>query len=199
MAIRKHSHPPYDMVVMAASYGGIHALGEVLGGLPADFPVPVAIVQHRTSNPPNLLPKVIGRFTPLAVKTAEEGEVMRPGTVYLAPPELHLRVQRGGVCHLSDGQRIRHVRSSANPLFDSAAGVFEGRLIAVVLTGGDSDATDGVQSVREHGGLVIAQDETTSLAFGMPRSAIATGCVDQILPLGEIGPALRRLVETGPH
>ncbi|HEY4563765.1 MAG TPA: chemotaxis protein CheB, partial [Thermoanaerobaculia bacterium] len=131
----------------------------------------------------------------LTVKTAEEGEVMRPGTVYLAPPDLHMYVQRGGVCHLADGRRIHHLRSSANPLFDSAADIFKGRVIAVVLTGVDGDATDGVQSVKAQGGMVIAQDEATSEAFGMPGSAIATGCVDQVLPLQEIGPALCRLTQ----
>lgn len=195
MAARKRSRPPYDLVVMAASAGGVHALREILGGLPADFPVPVAIVQHRSANPPNMLAKVLGRFSPLAIKTAEEGETMRPGTVYLAPPDFHLYVQRGGVCHLSDGRRIRYLRSSANPLFDSAADTFKGRVIAVVLTGTDSDATDGVQSVKAQGGMVIAQDEATSQAFGMPGSAIATGCVDQVLPLGEIGPTLCRLTQ----
>jgi two-component system chemotaxis response regulator CheB len=124
---------------------------------------------------------------------------MRPGTVYLAPPDLHLYVRPGGVCHLSGGQKIRHVRSSANPLFDSAAASFKGRVIAVVLTGSDHDATDGVQSVKESGGLVIAQDQATSVAFGMPGSAIETGCVDRVLPLDDIGPALCRLVETGPR
>ena len=140
MTARRHpAHPPYDLVVMAASYGGIHALREVLGDLPADFPVPVAIVQHRSAAAPNRLPQVLGRYTPLAVKIAEEGETMRPGTVYLAPPDLHLYVQRGGVCHLADGRKIRHVRSSANPLFDSAADTFKGRVIAVVLTGSDRE------------------------------------------------------------
>jgi two-component system chemotaxis response regulator CheB len=199
MAARKHPQPPYHLVVMAASYGGITALREILGNLPADFPAPIAIVQHRSTEPPNMLAKVLGRNTPLTVKTAEEGEVMRPGTVYLAPPELHLQVQTGGVCHLFDGRRIHHLRSSANPLFDSAADVFGGRLIAVVLTGSAHDGTDGVQSVKARGGMVIAQDEASSAAFGMPGSAIATGCVDQILPLEEIGPTLCRLVEMAPH
>lgn len=192
---KHHPHQPYDLVVMAASYGGIRALREILGELPADFPAPIAIVQHRSTEPPNMLARVIGRHTLLKVKTAEEGETMRPGTVYLAPPDLHLQVQHGGVCHLTEGRRIRHLRSSANPLFDSAADVFKGRLIAVVLTGSASDATDGVQAVKAHGGLVIAQDEESSAAFGMPGSAIATGCVDWILPLKEIGPTLCRLVE----
>lgn len=198
MAARKHPHLPYHLVVMAASYGGIQALSEVLGNLPADFPAPIAVVQHRSSELPNMLALVLGRRTPLTVKTAEEGETMRPGIVYLAPPDLHFSVLRGGVCHLADGKMIRFVRSSANPLFDSAADIFKERVIAVVLTGTNSDATDGVKSVKSHGGMVIVQDEATSAAFGMPRSAIATGCVDQILPLAEIGPALRRLVATAP-
>lgn len=198
MVAKKHPHPPYHLVVMAASFGGVQALGEVLGDLPADFSAPIAIVQHRSSEPPNMLARVLGRHTPLTVKTAEEGETMRPGTVYLAPPDLHFQVQHGGVCHLSDGRKICHLHSSANPLFDSAAGVFEGCLIAVVLTGSAHDGTDGVQSVKAHGGMVIAQDEATSAAFGMPGSAIATGCVDQILPLEEIGPALCRLTQAAP-
>ena len=197
MDTQKHPPPPYNLIVMAASFGGVQALREILGKLPADFPAPIAIVQHRSTEPPNMLAKVLGRATLLAVKTAEEGETMRPGTVYLAPSDHHLQVQSGGVFHLMDGRRIHHLQSSANPLFDSAAGVFDGHLIAVVLTGSAHDATEGVQSVKARGGLVIAQDEATSEAFGMPGSAIATGCVDRILPLQEIGPALCRLVEAG--
>jgi two-component system, chemotaxis family, protein-glutamate methylesterase/glutaminase len=199
MDTQKHPRPPYDLVVMAASFGGVHALCEVLGDLPADFPAPIAIVQHRSAELPNMLAKVLGRSTPLAVKNAEEGETMLPGTVYLAPPDHHLQVQSGGIFHFMDGHRIHYLRSSANPLFDSAADVFDGRLIAVVLTGSADDATDGVQSVKARGGVVIAQDEESSAAFGMPGSAIATGCVDRVLPLKEIGPALRRLVEAGAH
>jgi len=187
----------YDMVVMAASAGGIAALKNVLGALPADFPVPVAVVQHRPVEQPNLLAQVLRHFTPLKVKTAEQGERLKPGTVYLAPPDLHLLIRKYGFCKLVDGTKIRHLRSSANPLFTSAAEVFGKRVIAVVLTGGDRDATDGVQSVKNQGGTVITQDEETSAAFGMPRSAIETGCVDEVLPLGEIGPTLLRLVTTG--
>ncbi len=95
---------------------------------------------------------------------------------------------------LVDGGRIRHVLSSANPLFSSAAEALGGRVIAVVLTGGDRDATDGVQSVRMGGGVVLAQDEATSANFSMPRSAIETGCVDQVLPLAAIAPTLIALV-----
>jgi two-component system chemotaxis response regulator CheB len=183
----------HAVVVMAASAGGVQALQKVLSGLPRDFPLPIAIVQHRTGNPPNLLARVLGRHTALTVKNAEDGERMRAGTVYLAPPREHLVLRPDESLGLMDGRKIRHLRSSANPLFASAAEVYGDGVIAVVLTGGDRDATDGVQTVRQHGGIVIAQDEATSAIFGMPRSAIETGAVHTILPLPEIAPELRRL------
>ena len=185
---------PFDLVVVAASAGGVEALGTLLSGLPADFPVPIAIVQHRAATGPNYLPEVLGRRTKLTVKTVDPLEQMRGGTVYLAPPDRHLTVGRGCRAYLTDGHRIRHVLSSANPLFESAADALGGRVIAVVLTGYDSDGTDGVQAVASHGGVVIAQDRATSIQFGMPASAIATGSVSQVLPLTEIAEALKRLV-----
>jgi two-component system chemotaxis response regulator CheB len=180
----------YDLVVMAASAGGVRAFQSLLSRLPEDFPLPIAIVQHRTTRDPNLLARVLSRHTPLIVKVASEGERLEAGTVYLAPPSAHLTVDSDLRVDLRDGKRIRHVLSSANPLFESAAQALPGRVIAVVLTGYDRDATDGVQAVKLSGGTVIAQDEATSETFNMPRSAIETGCVDRVLPLQQIGPAL---------
>jgi len=187
----------YELVVMAASAGGIQALGRILGGLPATFPLPIAVVQHRSPHSPNLLDRVLQRGTRLRVKTAEPGESLRGGTVYLAPADQHLVIRADRTFGLSDGRRIRHVRSSANPLFESAAGVLGSRVVAVVLTGGGSDATDGVQAVKMCGGMVIAQDQATSQTYGMPRAAIATGAVDSILPLDQIAPALCAMVGDG--
>ena len=186
-----------DLVVIAASAGGIQALQEILSSLPAGFPVPIAVVQHRSRYLPNLLPQILGRKTPLAVKLVEEAEALRHGTVYVAPPHLHLTVGPDRALVLTDGRRIRHVLSSANPLFTSAAEVLGGRVVAVVLSGSGSDASDGVQAIKAAGGVVIAQDQATSKHFGMPGSAIATGCVDLVLPLEEIGPALIHLVAPG--
>jgi two-component system chemotaxis response regulator CheB len=188
---------PFDLVVMAASAGGVRAFESLLSGLPADFPLPIAIVQHRSSAHPNLMARVFSRHTRLRVKTAEQGERMQPSTVYLAPPEHHLVVDSDLRLSFVNGRKIRHVHSSANPLFESAARALPGRVIAVVLTGYDSDATDGVQAVKLSGGTVIAQDETTSERFNMPHSAIGTGCVDRVLPLPEIAPALVALAESG--
>jgi two-component system chemotaxis response regulator CheB len=183
----------YALVVMAASAGGVPAFQKVLRALPSDFPLPIAIVQHRTATAPNLMARVLGRHTALQVKNAEPGDVLQPGTIYLAPPHQHLIVQPDHTLGVMNGRKIRHVQSSANPLFESAAEVYGDRVIAVVLTGFDRDATDGVQTVQHHGGIVIAQDEATSHVFGMPHSAISTGAVKHILPLGEIAAELHRL------
>jgi two-component system chemotaxis response regulator CheB len=182
------------MIVIAASRGGIKAVGDILATLPEDFPVPIAIVQHRTMDLPNLLAQVLARRTKLEVRIAEVGEKLKAGTVYVAPPHAHLLVTNRHTLDLTDGSRIHFLRSSANPLFSSAARAFDGRLIAVVLTGGDRDATDGVQSVHHAGGMVIAQDRATSEDYSMPKSAIDTGCVDRVLSLDEIGPTLLSLV-----
>ncbi len=183
----------YGLVVIAASLGGVEAIGDVLSALPADFPIPIAVVLHRAASAPSLLSQVLGRRTRLVVKEAEQSEAMRPGFVYLAPTDRHLKVH-DDTFTLADGRKIRHVLSSANPLFESAAEAFGDRVIAVVLTGYGRDATDGVQAIRARGGVVLAQDEATSAAFSMPRSAIETGCVDRVLPLEEIGHELVDLV-----
>lgn len=185
---------PYDLVVMVASTGGIQALCQVLGALPADFPVPIAVVQHRTANLPDRLPQVLARCTALHVARTAEGDAPRAGWVHLAPLDAHLVVRPDGRFGVHGGRKIRFLRSSANPLFETAATALHGRVLAVVLTGRANDATDGVQTVRKRGGTVIAQDQATSVAFDMPSSAIGTGAVDLVLPLEGIGPALVELV-----
>jgi two-component system, chemotaxis family, protein-glutamate methylesterase/glutaminase len=125
---------------------------------------------------------------------AHVGDRIVPGVVYVARPDLHLLVTPDCRFEYRDGHRIKFVRSSANPLFESAARVFDGRPVAVVLTGGGSDATDGVQSVRAASGTVIVQDQATSEHWSMPESAIRSGAVDLVLPLDAIAPALAALV-----
>lgn len=185
---------PVQMIVMAASAGGVQALGEILSALPADFPVPMAIVLHRPADRVSRLPEILARRTKLKVKQAEEGEAIQPGTVYVAPPHRHLIVNPEHTFSYWHGQRIHGTHSSANPLFASAAAACKPPIIAVVLTGGDADATDGVQTVKANGGIVLAQDAASCEFFSMPSSAIKTGAVDLVLPLKEIGPTLIRLV-----
>jgi two-component system chemotaxis response regulator CheB len=187
------SPPPFPVVLIGASAGGIRALRKLLSELPKDFPAPIVIVQHRSPSRTSELSTILARSSSLPVIDAEVDDVMKAGVVYLARPDLHLGISTAGQFVYSDGRPIRYVLSSVNPLFASAAKVFGGRTIAVVLTGSGADGTDGVQAVKTHGGTVIAQDRATSEHFGMPGSAIATGAVDYVLPLEEIAPALVRL------
>src|SRR5204863_6773181 len=137
----------FDLIVVAASAGGVDALGTIFTGLPAQFPVPLAVVQHRSMQFPNMLSKVLNRHSRLRVKTAEAGETPQPGTIYLAPPDRHLSIMADGSFGLAEGALIHHTHSAADPLFRSAAELHRNRVIAVVLTGGLGDAAEGVRAV----------------------------------------------------
>src|SRR5205807_2226379 len=115
------------------------------------------------------------RRTALKVKEAVEGDPLCPACVFLAPPDHHLIVTANGVLGLSKAPRVHYVRPSVEPLFESVATTFRHRVIAVVLTGGGEDGSQGVRVIKQKGGTVIAQDEETSKDFGMPSAAIQTG------------------------
>jgi two-component system, chemotaxis family, protein-glutamate methylesterase/glutaminase len=187
----------FDIVALASSAGGLRALEEVLSGLPADFPAAVVVVQHLDRRHRSLMAEILRRHTPLPVNEAAEGDRLTPGMVFIAPPNKHLLINPRGTLSLSDSELVHFVRPSADLMFESVAGSFKDRAIAVVLTGTGSDGTMGVRAVKKMGGTVIAQDEATSDFFGMPGGAIQTGSVDFVLPLKEIGPALVTLVTTG--
>lgn len=187
----------YELIAVAASAGGLAAVSELLGALPASVDVPVVIVQHRAAtSPPQVLPHILSRAAHgRRVKQAEDGDSLEPSTVYVAPADFHLLVDEERTLRLSDGRRIKHLRSSANPLLESAARALHGKIIAVVLTGSGTDATDGVQEVRSRGGQVIAQDPAQAEHPSMPSSAIKSGAVDYILPLNEIAAKLAELTK----
>lgn len=182
------------LVVLAASAGGIKAVSEILSNLPENFSSPIAVVQHLNPNHPSWLAEILNRRTPLLVKQAQESELLTTGVVHIAPPNLHLIVNSDATLSLLNTEKVCRVRPAADLLFKSAAACFQERVIAVVLTGMDSDGKDGVVAVKRAGGKVIAQDEATSEFFSMPNNAIQTGCVDYILPLPEIAPTLLKLV-----
>jgi two-component system, chemotaxis family, protein-glutamate methylesterase/glutaminase len=192
--IEERAGDAFRIVALAASAGGLSALGQVLSGLPSEFPVPMVIVQHLDPRHRSLMAEIMGKRTSLEVKQAEEGDKLQPGHVYIAPPDHHLLVNRNGLLSLSRSELVHFVRPSADLLFDSMAASYGKEAIAVVLTGSGRDGEMGVKAVRERGGTVIAQNEETSEYFGMPGTAIATKCVDFVLALNEIAPALVTLV-----
>lgn len=170
------------------------ALSEVLASLPTDFAAAIVLVQHLDPNHMSLMAEILGRRTGLAVRQAADGDRIAPGGVWVAPPGHHLLVNGDSTLSLTRTELVHFVRPSADLLFESMAAGFGPRAIAVILTGTGVDGEMGVRAVKKTGGLVIAQDRATSEFFGMPGSAIRTGCVDLILPLPEIAPTLIRLV-----
>jgi two-component system chemotaxis response regulator CheB len=182
------------VVLIAASADGIGATSQIIRALPRDFPAAVVIVQHRPPFRPSLLTNLLASRTDLVVTDATTGHRLRPGTIYLAKPDRHLMFSETGTFRYTDGTRIRFLRSSANPLFESAAKVFGTNAVAVVLTGSGMDGTDGVQAVKSRGGTVIAQDPATASHSSMPTAAIRTGVVDYVLPIDQIAPKLVQLM-----
>jgi len=187
----------FDVVAIAASAGGLHALTKVLSGLGPEFPASITVVQHLDPRHRSLMADILSRHSPLPIKQAAEGDRVRPGAVFIAPPDRHLLVNADGGLSLSRAELVRFLRPSADLLFESVAASFKDRAIAVVLTGTGSDGAGGIQAIKKMGGTVIAQDEASSEFFGMPSAAIHTGEVDFVLPLSEIAPALTKLVVRG--
>jgi len=167
--------------------------------LPGNFPAAIAIVMHLAPEHKSILAEILNGRTHLAVKQAHTGDILRHGSVFVAPPNHHLFVAKGGRLKLSSSaaEKVHYARPSAEPLFASVAKVYQKNAIAVVLTGGDGDGSFGVQIIKERGGTVIAQDRPTSQDFSMPETSIKTGDVDFILPLNAIAPKLIKLVGAG--
>jgi two-component system, chemotaxis family, protein-glutamate methylesterase/glutaminase len=189
---------PYGIVAIASSADGITALGRVLGGLPANFPVPVVVVQHLDPRHKTIIAEVLGRRAKMPVVLAKEGQRAEPGAIYVAPPNHHLLVEAEGVLVLSSSELVHFLRPSADLLFESVAGAYGPRAIACVLTGTGSDGAMGASAIKSRGGTVIAEDPELAEFKGMPEAVIAAGAVDFILPLDEIATVIRGLVEARP-
>jgi two-component system, chemotaxis family, protein-glutamate methylesterase/glutaminase len=183
---------PVDIVAIGASAGGVEALGVVIDALPADLSAAVVIVQHLNPRVPSRLSALLGRHSRLAVKDAANDEQILPGVVYLAQPGLHLTVH-GGRLAFSDSELVHFSRPSIDRLFESVADAYGDRAVGVILTGTGVDGAAGVRAIKAHGGTTIVQDPATAAYDGMPEAARATGCVDFVLPLAGIGPALAAL------
>jgi two-component system chemotaxis response regulator CheB len=187
--------PTRDIVVVGASAGGVEALRELIGLLPGDLPAAVLVVLHigRTRS---LLPRILQRASRLPVAHARHGEPLRPGRVYVAPPDQHLTLVNGGIA-LSHGPTVNGLRPAVDPLFQSAAKAHGSRVLAVVLTGGGDDGTAGLIEVKRVGGLTVAQDPDEAVHPAMPQSAIEFVQVDHILKLTEIAALIDRQASAG--
>ncbi|WP_051377436.1 chemotaxis protein CheB [Paraburkholderia dilworthii] len=177
-----------DIVVVAASAGGLAALRTLLGALPGDFPGTILIAMH-TGAFPSVLPDLLGYVSRLPVAHAHDGEPLRRSVVYVAPPDRHMLVHDDRL-RLSRGPRENFARPAADPLFRSAAVFYGRRVIGVVLTGHLDDGAAGLRAVHACGGYSIVQDPADCVASGMPRSALPAVVADVVAPVSEIGGAI---------
>jgi two-component system chemotaxis response regulator CheB len=191
-APRTAAERDFRLIVIGCSLGGMNALLQVIGELPASFPVPIAVVQHRYRTSDEGLPSYFRRHAKLNVVDADDKQWIRAGNVYLAPANYHLLVEDGEFS-LSVDEAVAYSRPSIDVLFESAADAYREALIAVVLTGANADGARGAGRIKKNGGIVIVQDPETAEAPEMPKAAIASTAVDRILPLDRIGPFLIEL------
>jgi two-component system, chemotaxis family, protein-glutamate methylesterase/glutaminase len=183
-----------EVVAIAASTGGPGALYQILAALPADFGAPIVVVQHIAHGFVGGLAAWLNTASKLRVKVAEQGERVHPGVVYLAPDDFHLGFRQRAVLEISRAAPIAGFRPSATHMFDSVARLYGANALGVMLTGMGDDGVAGLRSFHLAGGNVLAQDEESSVVFGMPGAAIAAGVTDSTLPLDMLSMRIARLV-----
>jgi two-component system chemotaxis response regulator CheB len=184
---------PDTIVVMGASAGGVESLREVVGGIPADFPGAVFVVLHIPPYQPSALPAILARSGPLPACHPEDGDAIRPGRIYVAPPDHHLLVDAGRIA-VKRGPKENRFRPSIDALFRSAAHSFGPNVVGVVLSGALDDGTSGLWTIKRLGGISVVQQPNNARFESMPLSAVEQVKVDYTLPAGDIGPLLGRLV-----
>ncbi|MEI9974785.1 MAG: chemotaxis response regulator protein-glutamate methylesterase [Ignavibacteriota bacterium] len=185
-------------VGIGVSTGGPAALATVVPQFPADFPLPIFIVQHMPPLFTRLLAERLGTLTPLSVSEGTDGEIVRGGHIYLAPGDLHMRVAnsgRGPAITLDQAPPLNSCRPAVDALFGSMADVYGPSVVAAVLTGMGHDGMHGAEQLAGRGSYILAQDEDTSVVWGMPGSVVGAGVANEILPLDEIVPAILREVD----
>ncbi|GHV92753.1 chemotaxis response regulator protein-glutamate methylesterase [Spirochaetia bacterium] len=191
-------------VVIASSTGGPKALSRLFSLMPGDFPVPLMVVQHNSSGFDRSFVQWLNDYTELEVKLAEEGEIPIKGKIYVAQTDKHLALRSGGPAGTdapgfslayTDDEPENNQKPAADVLFRTAAQTLGKSVVSVVLTGMGSDGAEGTRNIKELGGITLAQDEDSSLIYGMPRAARETGCVDRVLPLDRIPEELSALTK----
>lgn len=182
-----------DAIVMGASAGGLSAIRTILSCLTEDACAPVMIVQHISPDSENFLPEHCDPVCRIRVKEAEDKEFLSPGTAYFAPPDYHLMVEPDHSLTLSMESRVNYSRPSIDVLFETAAEVFQGRLVGVILTGANADGAQGLAAIKRMGGLTLVQDPLTADVDVMPLAAIRRASPDRVVRLNELGPLLNCL------
>jgi two-component system chemotaxis response regulator CheB len=185
----------FSIAVIGASWGGLAALSELVKGLPRDFPVPMAVVQHRSRHADNLLASLLQDLTPLRVVDVEDKEPLEPGTVYIAPANYHMLVD-GGHFSLTTDPLVRFSRPSIDVTFTSAGDAFPGAALGVILTGANDDGSRGLRHIVDRGGRAVVQDPATAESKTMPAAALQAVPEAQVVPIRDMAAHLVSLTSS---
>lgn len=187
----------HHVITIGTSAGGVQALKAVVQKLPQDFPGSIHIVQHLSSEAPSNLTRVLAQVSKLPVAFAKDGEAIKSGQIYLAPPDFHLTLELGRV-RVIRGPRENRMRPAIDPLFRTAAVVYRSYATGIILTGMLDDGTAGLQAIKACGGMTIVQDPDEAEYDSMPKSAIANVEVDRVVFLPDIAELLVERVKQTP-
>ena len=176
----------YEAIVIGASAGGLSALTTLFETLPVNYPLPIMVVQHRYRDQLNLLEEILQSKCKIRVRQADEKEKIEPGTVYIAPPDYHLLIEKDRTFSLSSDPPVSFSRPSIDVLFESAAATYKKALMGIVLTGANKDGAAGLLAIKKNGGLTIAQSPAEAEYPYMPQAAIDRGGATSVLTLEEI-------------
>lgn len=183
----------YELVVIGTSWGGLHALRRVLGGLPANFDLPVVVVQHRHRDSDHLLVSLLQDHTALTVNEIEDKTPLEPGGVYVAPAEYHVLVEVGQL-QLSTEEPVRFSRPSIDVMFESAADAYGSKTIGVVMTGANDDGARGLRRIADRGGAAIIEDPATAESAIMPAAALKLVPDARVVAVDAMGEVITTLV-----
>ncbi len=185
------------ILVVGASAGGVEALSTLFSDLPPEIPIAFFVVLHLPPQGQSRLPSILERTGRLPAEHPSDGDKIKPGRVYVAPPDFHLMVGKG-VVRLNQGPKEHHTRPAIDLLFRSAAQVYGSRVVGVLLTGLLRDGADGLKAIKRHGGLAIVQDLNEAECSSMPLNALAHVEVDYCLPVRKIRNLLMKRLKVVP-
>jgi two-component system chemotaxis response regulator CheB len=185
-----------EAITIGGSAGALEALSEILPALPTGFALPIVVVIHIPPNKQSYLPDVLGSMCALPVKEAEDKEPLSPGTIYVAPPDYHVLIEKRHCLSLSVDAPVHYSRPAIDVLFDSAADAYGERVAGVLLAGGSADGALGLARITRAGGLALVQAPHTATVRTMPEAALGLGNVDHALAPNALG---AYLAELGGH
>ena len=189
---------PIDVVAIGISTGGPNALREMFAKIPAKFPKPILVIQHMPAGFTKEFASSLDRVCPLNVKEAEDGDLIHPGQIYIAPGDYHIAVEKSSLCNVirlnQEPQRNGH-RPSADVLFESVAKVYQNRALGVIMTGMGRDGAVQLCEMRKQGAWTLGQDENSSVVYGMPKVAFEMGAVQKQVSLDNMANEIQEMVQ----